>query len=247
MKTLSTALGLLVLLCTTGVPFLADDAKPQGKSKKYKVIIRVVRPHLLKQPTPQEAQSNMSAYSFIANGVFHLKDPVSDTELLRKLNKHNPQFKFDHVLAKQTLEVEADKLWDVPESMTLHKIRSAIVDKNNAIMDTKRQELLKSANSDEVRQGKLIPDLHQMYTPEIVQKVKAENKTLLYTYHTLLKSRYGNKVVDVSSSLNGVVLVEDGTTFCFTSALYFRVMGKNNVFTVESAPTDVVILTILGK
>lgn len=247
MRTLFTVLGLATLLASAGTPSFAEEAKPQEPVKRYKVIVRVVRPTLTKTPDVQEARANLGKYSHIANSVFHPKNPESDEELLKKLNKHNPQFKFDRIISKRVLEVEADALWDIPAEISPHHIRLAIVDKNLQVMDTKRQELLKSSDAEEAKRGKSLEKLSFVYTPETLQKIKAENKTLLYLHTMDVYSKYENKTVSIHGGGNGGRAVDNGTTFCLTSDIYCIIVGNNSVFKLQWASTDVVILTILSK
>ncbi|MCX6380264.1 MAG: hypothetical protein NT023_12455 [Armatimonadetes bacterium] len=246
MRAFIAALGLLAFFGSVETRSLAEEKRAESV-KKYRVIIRVVRPELAKMPSVKEARANMGKYAAVSNGVFHPKNPESDEELLKKLNKHNPQFKFSRILTKRTIEAEADKLWDVPEDMTQHSIRLAIVDKSSEIMDMRRQELLKSTNPEEANRGKSLQNLSLLYPANELQEMKADNKTLLYIHHAALNSRYENRAVSVSGSESGARIIENRPTFCLTNALYCMLMGNNGVFKFQWAPTDVVILTILDK
>ncbi len=239
---------VFLLLALTGNPQANRLAPNQSTHlvKRYQVTLRVIRPTWRKQPTVDEMKSSRGQYGNIISGVFHPKYLDSDSEMLNKLNKHSPEFKFDRFLNKTSFILAADTVWTAPKDFSLNDFQLAFVQNKVELVD-----VTSPASGPIVGLGKpnptsqsQFPQYSKEYPPAVRKQIEEDGKVIL-TRTATLNSLVEGKKREYSRMLGGGYVIEKNATTCIIYNLNvytFAVKGKKPQ--VVFNPSDIVLLTV---
>lgn len=117
---------LIVLMGHFCQPVLGQEQSDLAKAtKKYQIIIRVVRPTVRLPIT--KGKENRPEYMALQQGLFFLKDITSDMEFLKAVRKNNPFLYFDKVRNSKVLTLKENEVWEQLENFSMHKVTLQIL------------------------------------------------------------------------------------------------------------------------
>ncbi|MCX6379185.1 MAG: hypothetical protein NT023_06860 [Armatimonadetes bacterium] len=234
-------LSLLLIGCPMqDVP--APTTQNAQSIKRYQVTLRVIRPTWRKQPTVEEMKTGRGKYTAVLSNIFHPKDLNSDVELLSKLNKFNPEFKFEKFQNKRSFTLAADTIWVAPKDFSLNDFQFALIQNKLELLDMNRP-----AAGTVITLGKPIPTPHpslstpqSQYPPNVRKQIEEDGKVILMRTATLNSLVEGKKREYLRILGGGAYIIEKNATTCITYQVNaYWINGK-----VAFNPSDVVLLTV---
>lgn len=211
--------------------YVVAQPKPTVATTTYSVIVRVLRPVWRKTPSVAEIKKMPGAYGNLTNTVFHPKNLNSDTEILSKLNKANPLFKFDKVNKKEKFTLVADTVWAPPKGFSLHNFDFAIIENSPTLLDrSSSKNGIKSAYS-------------VKYPPDVIQKLRKEGQVVLGVRATL-NCLVGGKPLPYLEIAGPMVLETEATVCLIYNLVGYLDTSNPQKPVVVSRPADIVLVSI---
>lgn len=192
-----------------------------GKTRKYRIIIRVLRPKWRKPP-PKDKVNDLR-YSDIQCPQNLVGNTNSDALFLQRINKANPMFEFDHVYAKMSFILNADTEWQQPDKFSIQSVRFAVVDRDTKILTTAtRGDILFSDK--ERSQSKSMSaatnrstNYEESLSETTIQKLYQQRRHRIhYRYHQFYVK---NSKKQAFMDAEGAWTIKDGGTICLTHQL----------------------------
>jgi hypothetical protein len=97
----------------------------------YQVIIRVIQP--VWRRTPTVGKQLEPQFTAILEDGFVLTDPLSDKQFLQTLNQANSTLRFDRVIRRISVPLQADSRYVFPGDVSIHDIWLAVVEKDRSL------------------------------------------------------------------------------------------------------------------
>lgn len=235
---------LTLLMLAHGL--LTLSSQPEAKVKQYRVTLRVVRPVLKKVPSVEEVKTNI-AYSNLTNAEFHPKSPNSDKEILQKLNKSCPFFKFDRVINKTTFTLSSDTLWQAPKGFSLHDFKIALIQNNPKLLD---EESNAASPSNAPTPPGLVPlpkgvqpPISPRFSAPVLKKIADEGRVVLYLNATLNSIENGKMRTYLKLAGPHIIEINATTAIIYNFNNFARERNGKPAYVMIN-PTDAILLSL---